>query len=367
MLAIFSFHNNRFFDFDDWHVNNDVTGLGSSIHIAFFNHWMMPLFFILSGAAVVYSLRSRTAGRFVKERTLRIFVPLLIIGYFVLSPLQIYLDRLTHGQLSGTFIQFYPHYFDGFDIFGGNFAWHGVHLWYLLYLFIFSLIALPLFLPRKETGKSLISRLAILFEKPWALLLLFLPLTAIDIFVDAAGLGFSRATGGWSFLSYLLFFIYGYLIFSNTRLQETVRKYSTIALIVAVVLSIYSLGMQFVVKLPPEFGTPYYISAMLVRGLRAWCWIIAILGFGSRFLNFNHRFLGYATEAVLPFYILHQPVILMIGFFVVQWSLGIAPKYFMISTTSFVAIMVIYELLIRRINVLRFLFGMRLKQKLKAT
>jgi hypothetical protein len=91
-----------------------------------------------------------------------------------------------------------------------------------------------------------------------------------------------------------------------------------------------------------------------------------MLGYGSRFLNINNKFLGYANEAVLPFYILHQTIILIIGFFVVKWSAGIALKYAVIAIISFVAIMAIYELLIRRINILRFLFGMRLKKKTKA-
>ena len=129
----------------------------------------------------------------------------------------------------------------------------------------------------------------------------------------------------------------------------------------AIVLTIGGLVLQFAVRLPDNATT--WVGISVLRGLRAWCWIIAILGFGSRFLNFDNRFLGYATEAVLPFYILHQTVILIIGFFVVQWSMGIAPKYFIIASTSFVAIMAIYELLVRRINVLRFLFGMRLKKK----
>lgn len=360
MLSIFFYHNDRFFNNYDWHIKNDVTSIWSSIHTSFFDQWMMPLFFILSGAAIFFSLRRRNAGGFIKERCLRILVPLIIVGYFLTAPPEIYLDRLSHSQFSGSFFKFYPHYFDGFDMFGGNFAWHGVHLWYLLYLFIFSLILFPLFLSWKERGKSLISRLATLFEKPWAFLLLFLPLAAVDIIIDALGLGFSRLTGGWSFLSYVLFLIYGYLIFSNTLIQEIIRKYSSVALIVAVVLSFYSLVMQLVVKWPLSFGTPYYISVMLVRTLRSLCWIVAILGFGSRFLNFNNKLLGYANEAVLPFYILHQTIILIIGFYVIQSDMSIAAKYWIITPVSFVAIMSIYELLIRRTNVFRFLFGMRM-------
>ena len=365
MLSVFLFHCDRFFDFDGWHIKNAATSLVSSIHIQFFNQWMMPLFFVLSGAAVFYSLRSRTAGGFIKERSLRILVPWLLIGIFVIAPPQVYLERLTHGEFSGNFFQFYyPHYFDGVYAFGGNFAIIPLHLWYLVLLFTFSMIALPIFLPRQKTGHSLISRLASAFGKPWALLMLFVPLAVADLLADViGGLGFTRQMGGWDIISYLLFFIYGYLIISNTRIQETIRKYSTAALIAALILAVIGLILQFSANLPNN--TLFWVGSSAFDSLRAWCWIIAILGLGSRFLNFNNKFLGYANEAVLPFYILHQTIILIVGFYVIQWSMGIAPKYFIICTTSFVAIMAIYDLLVRRINVLRFLFGMRLKKKPK--
>ena len=364
MLSIFFFHSDRLFDSYPWHVNNLETSLASSIHIQFFNQWMMPLFFILSGAAVYYSLRSRTAGGFIKERSLRILIPWILIGIFVIAPPQVYLERLTHGEFSGTFFQFYyPHYFDGIYAFGGNFAIIPLHLWYLVLLFIFSLVALPLFLSRKKAGNSLISKLANSFDRPWVLLMLFVPLTAVSLLADVAGLDFTRQMGGWDILSYLLFFIYGYLIFSNTQIQEVIKRYSTVALISAVVLSVGGLYLQFGAQLIDSVTTWIGISAL--KSLRAWCWIIALLGLGSRFLNFNNRYLGYANEAVLPFYILHQTIILIVGFFVVQLSMGIAPKYFIVVAISFVAIMAIYELLVRRINVLRFLFGMRLKKKPK--
>ncbi|UCH06615.1 MAG: hypothetical protein JSV55_10955 [Deltaproteobacteria bacterium] len=120
---------------------------------------------------------------------------------------------------------------------------------------------------------------------------------------------------------------------------------------------------QFVIVPRGSSGTPPYEVIMLLRGLRVWCWILAIMGLGSRFLNSNTRFLKYANEAVLPFYVLHQTVILIIGFYVVQWSLTIGAKYSIITGASFVAILVIYEVLVRRFNVLRFLFGMRLKKR----
>ena len=88
------------------------------------------------------------------------------------------------------------------------------------------------------------------------------------------------------------------------------------------------------------------------------------LAFGSLFLNANNRFLAYANEAVLPFYILHQTVIIVIGVYVVQWAAGVEVKYLTISKTLLVAIMAIYELVVRRINLLRFLFGMKTRRGL---
>jgi len=85
---------------------------------------------------------------------------------------------------------------------------------------------------------------------------------------------------------------------------------------------------------------------------------------GTRFLNVNNKVLAYCNEAVLPFYILHQTMILVIGFFVVQWRLGIMLKYLIISTSSLVLILAIYELLVKRFKVIRFLFGMKVGKRL---
>ena len=366
MFSIFFFHNARFFDFYDWHVKNAETSLGPEIFIQFCNLWMMPIFFILAGASVYYALKVRTAGGFTKERTLRILIPIIILGWFIIAPPQVYLERLSHGDFSGNFFQFYyPHYFDGMYGLGGNFAFVPMHMWFLWLLFVYSLILLPLFLPSKRTGKSLFSRFATLFEKPWTLVVPVLLLAVSEGLLDPLGDLLSWG-GGWNHLSYLLFFISGYLMFSNARIQESIKKYAVIALIAALVLQALHYLVEFgVIKIDIPDSQAAYTGIWIFDTLRSWFFIIAILGFGSRYLNFNNRFLGYANEAVLPVYILHQTVILIIGFFVVQWGIGIAPKYFIIAPTSFVAIMAIYELLVRRINVLRFLFGMRLKKKPK--
>jgi hypothetical protein len=74
-----------------------------------------------------------------------------------------------------------------------------------------------------------------------------------------------------------------------------------------------------------------------------WFALLAFLGFGMKYLNFSTPFLSYANEAVLPFYILHQTVLLSVGFFVVQWSIPVALRWLIIAVSSFVTIMLLYE------------------------
>ena len=92
----------------------------------------------------------------------------------------------------------------------------------------------------------------------------------------------------------------------------------------------------------------------------AYLWILAFLGLARQHLNFNTPRLQHANEAVLPFYILHQPVLLSIGYFVVQWSIPDLAKYAIIEGGSFALIGVSYEYVVRRFNLLRALFGMKL-------
>ncbi|MFC2099682.1 acyltransferase family protein [Candidatus Bipolaricaulota bacterium] len=242
----------------------------------------------------------------------------------MLGPPQIWLDRLTHHQFFGTLWRFYPRYFEGVDPFGGNFAWHGVHMWYLLYLFLLSTLWLPLFVPRKRTGVSLLAKAAPLFERPWALLLPALPLAAMDLLVNALDMGMFRATGGWTLFSYLFFLPIGYLYFCTAKMQESVRRFTWIALALAVATSSLGLVMAYIWRPLVSYASWEYYGLVLMGSVRALCWVIAFIGLGQRFLNFSNRFVRYANEAVLPFYILHQFVILMVGYYgVIRWDLPI--------------------------------------------
>src|SRR4029453_9186485 len=167
---------------------------------------LMPLIFVISGMSTFYALGTRGVGRFVKDRALRLLGPLLV-GIFTHVMLQVYLERVSHGQFSRSFFAFIPHYFYGFYGFGGNFAWMGLHLWYLEMLFIFSVLLLPLFRWLKHgAGQRAAASLVGFLARPLAVYLLALPILLLLSALDPdSGLG-QRNFGGWSLPIYILLF-----------------------------------------------------------------------------------------------------------------------------------------------------------------
>ena len=366
-LAVLVYHSSRFFNMGDWHVKNAVWYPWVEVWNRFAVVWLMPLMFVISGASLFYVLgKGGGAGKFVKDRVLRLLVP-LVVGNLTHASLQVYLERLTHGQFSGTYFQFLPHYFQGvYGITeGGNFVVHGMHLWYLLYLFVFSLVLYPLLSWLKGRGRGVLSRLGAGLSLPGAVFGLALPIMLLQAFVDPSNPVMDIGEAGWPAILYLWLVVAGFLVFSDERAQAGVQRQRWLSLPLAVA----STATYLVLSFQPAgltFGTPQYAFALGLRGLAVWSWVLATLGFGRRYLNFGKPFLAYANEAVLPFYILHQTVLLGVGYFVVQWAIPDLLKWVIILVVSFAVIMVLYEFLVRRYNVLRFLFGMKLRPKAPA-
>lgn len=365
ILLIFLFHSSRPFDnYESWHVKNNQLTSALTLPVMVGALWMMPLFFILSGAACYFSLRGRTARSYVWARVLRLLVPLVTVGWFVLSPPQVYIERVTGTgyntpPFSGSFAEFVPHYLEGVYGRGGNFALHGVHLWYLYWLFVFSIVALPLFIYLATgSGRRLLAALAGIVAKPGVIFLLALPLCLSEALITL-GIGPDNEEGGWYLVTYLILMVYGYVFLADERFDRAIQRHAWVALTLAPL----GLAVVLAIGLPSQSGRWGAAGPALDNALKAvngWLWLVAILGLARRYLGFAHPFLRYAGEAVLPFYMLHQTAIVVIAYVIRTWDVSIPLKYLILSTSAFAVIMLLYELLIRRINALRFLFGMQL-------
>ncbi len=361
MLTIFFYHCARFFNNEDWHVKNNQLDGGMTLFVAIVTQWIMPLFFVLSGMSTFYSLKSRKVSKYLSNRLKRLFVPLLVGTFIILVPIQVWIERVSHSQFEGSFLEFYPHYFDGFYPFGGNFAWMGLHLWYLEMLFLFSLLTLPLFLlHKKEKVQRWISDAAGFFDNIGAIFLLSIPIFVMEWFVNLQpeGVGI-RAFGGWSLFTYLIVFMTGFWVACDPGYRKGMERSRYLSLALGLLTT--ALLFFFPIDLTAFGGTTQYAIRIFVRSFNSWFWLVAILGFGSKYLNFNHGFLKYARQAVLPFYILHQTVIVTIGFYIAHWQMNVMLKYLILSTSSFMVIVFLYELLIKRVKALAFVFGLQVR------
>jgi peptidoglycan/LPS O-acetylase OafA/YrhL len=235
----------------------------------------------------------------------------------------------------------------------------GMHLWYLEALFLFSLLCLPLFLwlKKSDTGRRFLQGLGDLLARPGAAFLLALPALVLISLLDPDGWG-TPVLGGWSILIYPFFFLSGFVIISNVRLQDSIRRWRWVWLatgIIALGLDDFLWGALG----DPDFGSLVFTVACIPYCLAAWSWLLAIFGFAFQHLNRNKPFLRYANEAVLPFYILHQPVLLTAAFFVVHWAVPDWLKFGVIVAVTFAVSLALYEFAVRRVNGLRLLFGMK--------
>lgn len=360
VLMLVPYHTARVFDYDPFFVKNDeLTDIFTYWFVRVGDAFAMELLFLLAGAATWFALRRRSGGQYARERFRRLLVP-FIFGIFVLAPPNAYFALRNHTDYAGSFLEFYPHFFEvspaGLLDFTGGFTM--AHLWFIFFLFIFSLLALPLFLfLRRDSRQMLIQTIAKPFTWPGTIFLLVIPFLAIEwLLVISPNLLLI-------IIFYLIFYIYGYVMIADERFGMAIDRHKFVALILGPVLYLI-LGLFRANTLLPE-----WLQVLYFRSLFPWLTIIAVLGYGRKFLGSPPKsrvstgFLLYFGEGSYPFYLLHQTVLVAIAFYIVQLQAGIALKSIVIATATYAGTLLLYEFLVRRTNLTRFLFGMRLLQR----
>jgi glucan biosynthesis protein C len=362
ILGVFVYHCLQPFSADEWHIKNAPLTDAATIPVVFFGSWGIGFFFLVAGASASLALRHRTAGGYLKKRLMRLGIP-LAVGYVLLAPIQAYLEETHYGRYSGSFIAFVPSFLR--QLLGelhGPIAdplviGHAYHLWFLVFLLWFSILALPLFLWMRGRGHEHMERFAAHAARRGWTLLLSIPLTAVTVAVWAASPD-EHAYG--EFVYYLAFFILGFVLLADARLADAVRRDVWLAvgaaLIGGAVLVVSGLG-SFLDRWAdaPRYSLEYaWIFAFV--GIQAWAWATAALGWGMR--TFREQLPPSVAAAAMPFFILHQPVIVAVSFEVVRWDAAILPKFLSVLTISFVITAVLSWMVIRSPG-LRTLFGVK--------
>jgi hypothetical protein len=347
--------------------------------------WGMPLLFLVSGMGVRYATRSRSAGAFAAERLARLGIP-FATGLVLLVPPMFFLGQAARPGFHQPYWRFWLSFMNVPRIAAGLLprgAWSSgstsfdpAHLWFLYVLLVFSLALLPLFgYLRSPRGIRIVNSLAAkAAEHPLATI----ALAAVPVTVTEVVFGPDGSTGGWERLAYVFPFAYGFLIASDARFEFALARARWAALVTAVAATG---GLLAWTSALTAAGTNPLTTSILgwsaLQGLAGWAWLAAIAGFAAALIGRRRqrdpgqqepavtrqsrwqRGARYANQAVLPFYLLHEPVIVAAAWIIVRWHAPIGLKCLALVTVSFTVTLAIYELAVRRYRPSRLLFGMK--------
>ncbi|WP_134703407.1 acyltransferase family protein [Ammoniphilus sp. YIM 78166] len=350
ILLLFPFHSARVFDhWNPFYVKSEQLDWGLSWFIALTSYWFMPLLFWLAGASCWYALRVRSNKQIRQDRIQRLFIP-FVFGLLLVIPPQGYYAKLAHTGEAGSYLTFLGTFFTDFSDLSGYFGtFTPAHLWFILYLFVLSLVALPFFTfftdpKRAET----VQRFHHVFSQPT---------TFISFFIVLVLLQALPAPGGQNPFFFLALLIMGFISCSDARYQDLFNRIRFRSFLATLIL----VPLMFAFMQQRE--TLPYAGILLpyLRSLNTWLTLIVILGYGHQWMNFPHKCLAYFNEAAFPVYILHQTVLVVVGYYVLPLNLGVYPMFILIMVLTLVLSVLLYEWIIKRTAVMRWLFGVKVR------
>ena len=344
ILLLFPFHVGMFYnDFGErFYVHIADCVPASLLNISTYP-WWMPLLFVLAGASTFYAFEKRTAKQYIIERVLKLYIPFNVALIFVI-PVQTYLADIYFNNYSGNYFEHFKEFLVFTDLTGYDGHFTPAHTWFILYLFLISLITLPLLkLAYNKNFDLKLSRF---------LVLKLLLIGVIPYVIKPIG-----DLGGKSITEFMAWFLIGFFVFSNETFQEKAASWSIVTFPIFAILLIARCVMYKVQFFPPYWDVLTYIFTL--------SGILSLFGLGKRFLNFNSAFTKYFSQASFPLYILHQSVIVILGFFAAKYvKIPYILQYILLVLISFAITVGLYEIF-RRNKVTCFLLGIKRQKNRK--
>ncbi|EZH73006.1 hypothetical protein ATO12_18490 [Aquimarina atlantica] len=354
ILAVYFHHIGMPFNGDKFHIMNSESSKILDDIMVFFEQFRLPLLFLISGTGTMFAFSKRTWFQFLKERSIRLLIPLFFGVLFIVPP-QTYYENI------GSYLSYFKVY--------ENMSLKVNHLWFIENLFIISVLVIPLILFLKSPKSNKI--LTVLEHgayKKYGVFLWVIPLICITIALKKLYPSDSKSITNLSSTAfYGYFFISGMLFTSAKNIWVYLKEYRKFNSIIFLISTLLFYGYYF---LPNKYIAPYLSSSIqwdiwyLVCALVSWTSIISILGYGQIWFNKPSIVLNILNEAIYPFYILHQTIIVVLGYYIIQLNVNISLKILVLIFTTFPLIIIIYRFLIYPFTIPRILFGMK-KKKLK--
>lgn len=346
-------------------IQNDTASPVLQVLVGFLHQFRLALLFLVSGVGVAFALKHRDRAAFMRERAVRLLVP-LAFGILVVVPPAVFLEKRFIGAFDGTLAELYGALFTSGVYPEGHLSWH--HYWFVAYLYLFCLLGWPLFAyARRDRGRQRLARGWAWLAHGRRLYLAVVPLALIEIALRAAFPGFRDLIHDWaSFSVWLAVFICGFMLASHEPLLDRTQPLRRLSLALALTTTTI-LFAQFWSFEHTGFSPAYdgdvsvieYIWFCTVRAANLWCWLLVCLGYAGRYLQRPSRVLTYLNACVYPYFCLHLTVIVALAYVIVPLTWPIAVKYLAITLATLALLALVHEGAIRRLRWLQPLLGMK--------
>jgi peptidoglycan/LPS O-acetylase OafA/YrhL len=336
VLLLFPFHS--LIIYNNFGEGNYIKGSENTILtniLSSYWPWFMPLLFVLAGISSVYALQKRKTKDFIIERVRKLFIP-LFFGILIICPFLTFYAECYHNEYSGTYIYQYILFFTKeTNLTGYNGGFTPGHLWFILYLFIVSLISIPIiyFFPKRIN--TYIEKMNI-----FMILLLFL----LPFFGQ-----YILNIGGKSIGEYFCYYIIGCFVLSNNRvIEKCVKHWQLLGILSFVGASLYLIFFNY-----------YYNGFLIFLGkFYGFCSILFIIGIGKLKLDFSNKITSYFSKISFGIYLFHLPWITVIAYYTIKYIQNIYIQAITITLLSFPFTILTIEIL-RKILITRFMFCLK--------
>ena len=319
------YHIGMVFVWWPFHVKAAETVTWASVPMMATNAWRLPLLFVVSGyASAKLFARAPVPGRFLANRTARLAIPFLAGCIFIIPP-QPWVELVTQHGYAGSYLQFWARDYFGFHVLDGIVLPTWNHLWFVLYLFVYTLVlGLVLMMPGLAGLRPWFDRLfggvgVWLLPLGWMIL--------IHVVLFSRNETHALIDDGIAHLIYLPAFLFGFALAGSEPAMAAMRRWWWPAAIAAVMAYAVVASVELAYPgrtVPPRWVVDLYRPA---KEIQAWSTIVALIGIADLWLNRDHPWRRTLTEAVFPFYIIHQTVIILVAYGLRPLGLGAAADF----------------------------------------
>ncbi|MEP6737337.1 MAG: acyltransferase family protein [Chryseolinea sp.] len=297
------------------------------------NVWRIPLLFFVSGMGVYFAIQNRSWKQLLLERFLRIGVP-LIFGALVIVPIHVII---------------WQHYYNLTLGYTPNVG----HLWFLANILIYVLVLSPVFffLKKHEKGR-VVTTLKRVLSNPLGLMLIWGLFVIEAVIVNPRPYELYALTAHGFFLGLIGFLVGFCFVLSGDGFWKMILQWRLMFVGIAVTLFVLRL-VYF------KQAVPNYLLA-----IESNAWITSVFAFGHRYLNRSNKALEYLSQAAYPVYILHMVFLYLGSMLIFPLDIPVSIQFVLVLLFTMAGCFGVYEFIIRRVNILRVLFGLKIKKAL---